>query len=513
MFCACTETTEKVQAEQRARFHIDLSERLASLSDPHVVTLVAAQTLGIQLAVARAGYGAVDETGQVVRVEQDWTRDSSVASLAGEARILDAFGSEVIAELRAGRTLIVEDCLDDRRVGEAHATTWAGIGCRALIVTPLIKDGRFRAILYVHEAAPRHWTANEVMLVERVAHRTWDAVERARVEKDLREREAALRENEQRLRATYEHVFAGIGEVDRTGRFLRVNERLCAITGYSREELLGRGFWDLTHLDDREADLARFSRLMLRKTDTYTVEKRYIHKDGHEVWVEVAASRVDAPSGGPLYGICVIQDISERKKAEEHRELLIHELNHRVKNTLATVQSIAMQTLRGSETPLETREALESRLFALSRTHNVLTRENWEGALLHEIIGDVIEPYSGGREGRIQCHGGRIHLAPRMALALSMAMHELTTNAAKYGALSNGSGEVHLTWMVDHTLMPPLLLMRWEEKGGPAVKPPSRKGFGSRLIERSLAHDLNGEVRIEYAPTGLVCSVEAPLTL
>ena len=157
----------------------------------------------------------------------------------------------------------------------------------------------------------------------------------------------------------------------------------------------------------------------------------------------------------------VIQDISERKKAEEHQRLLIHELNHRVKNTLATVQSIATQTLRGSETPVDTREALESRLFALSRAHNVLTRENWEGALLHEIIGDVIEPYSSGREGRIRWHGGRVHLTPRMALALSMAVHELATNAAKYGALSNGSGEVHLTWMVDHTPMPPVLLMRW----------------------------------------------------
>jgi PAS domain S-box-containing protein len=351
----------------------------------------------------------------------------------------------------------------------------------------------------------------EVMLVERVAHRTWDAVERARIEKDLRNREATLRENEQRLRATYEHVFAGIGEVDRTGRFLRVNERLCAITGYSREELLGRTFWDLTHLDDREADLGRFSELMLGRTETYTVEKRYIHKDGHEVWVEVAASRVDDAGGQPLYGISVIQDVSERKKAEEHQRLLINELNHRVKNTLATVQSIATQTLRGSETPVETREALESRLFALSRAHNVLTRENWEGALLHDIIGDVIEPYGSGREGRIRCHGGRVHLVPRMALALSMAVHELATNAAKYGSLSNATGEVHLTWMVDHTKSPPLLLLRWEEKDGPAVKPLSRKGFGSRLIERSLAHDLNGEVRIEYAPSGVICSVEAPL--
>jgi len=511
MFCACTETTGTVQADRRARFHVELSERLATLSEPRAMTRVAASALGTHIGVVRAGYGEIDQSEQVVTVEQDWTRAGIVASLAGEARILDAFGPAVIAELRAGRTLIVEDCLDDPRVGEDHATSWAGIGCRALIVTPLVKEGRFRALLYVHEATPRHWTATEVMLVERVAHRTWDAVERARIERDLRDREAALRENEQRLRATYEHVFAGISEVDRSGCFLRVNERLCTITGYSREELLGRSFWDLTHLDDREADLERFSRLMLGKTDTYTVEKRYIHKDGHEVWVEVAASRVDDSSGHPLYGISVIQDIGERKKAEEYQRLLIHELNHRVKNTLATVQSIATQTLRGSETPVETREALESRLFALSRAHNVLTRENWEGALLHEIIGDVIEPYSSGGKDRIRCHGGRVHLVPRMALALAMAVHELATNAAKYGALSNWTGEVHLTWMMDHTPVPPLLLMRWEEKGGPVVEPPSRKGFGSRLIERSLAHDLSGEVRIEYAPTGLVCYVEAPL--
>lgn len=131
----------------------------------------------------------------------------------------------------------------------------------------------------------------------------------------------------------------------------------------------------------------------------------------------------------------MIQDISERKKAEEHQRLLINELNHRVKNTLATVQSITTQTLRGSVTPVETREALESRLFALSRAHNVLTRENWEGALRHEIIGVVLAPYCNGKEGRIRIQGGRAHLVPRIALALSMAIHE---RGQVRGALKRG---------------------------------------------------------------------------
>jgi PAS domain S-box-containing protein len=635
MLCACTETTDKVQADRRVNFHAELSERLSGLSEPRAVALAAAEALGTHIGTGRAGYGEIDETEQVVSVEQDWTRDPSVASLAGEARILDAFGPAVIAELRAGRTLVVEDCLSDPRSRhETHAATWASIGCRSLIVTPLVKDGRFRALLYVHEASPRHWTASEVRLVERVAQRTWDAVERARIEKelrnsealksaivaaaldcvvtvtdesrviewnpaaertfgyareaalgrdlaeliippDLRERhrrgmarylasgqgsvlgkrieleaqradgtrfpveltstaidlagrphftaylrdltdrrqaEAALRENDQRLRATYEHAFVGIGEVDRSGRFLRVNEQLCAITGYDREELLGQSFWGVTHPDDREADLAQFSRQMLEATDAYALEKRYIHKDGHVVWVEVAASWVDDAAGQPLYGVRVVRDISERKKAEEHRELLINELNHRVKNTLATVQAIASQTLRSSKSLQEARASLESRLFALSRAHNVLTRENWEGADLHELIHDASEPHQGDRRDRIRWRRPRVHLMPRMALALSLAFHEMTTNAAKYGALSNATGEVHVTWLVDHTSRPSWLLLRWEETGGPVVEPPSRQGFGTRLIERSLAHDLNGEVRIEYAPAGLVCSVEAPLT-
>jgi PAS domain S-box-containing protein len=330
---------------------------------------------------------------------------------------------------------------------------------------------------------------------------------------DRKQAEATLRENEQRLRATYEHAFVGIGEVSRSGGFLRVNEQLCSITGYTRDELLARTFWELTHRDDRQADLEQFSQQMVGKLHAYMLEKRYIHKNGHTVWVEVSASRVDDAAGQPLYGIRVVRDISDRKRAEEHQQLLINELNHRVKNTLATVQSIASQTLRNAPTPEAAREAIESRLLALSRAHDVLTRENWEGAYLRDIVSEALEPYRNHGQVRFQWRGPEIQIAPGMALALSMALQELATNAVKYGALSNDTGEVHLTWLSDWTSSPPHLLLRWEEKGGPAVKPPTRKGFGSRLIERSLAQDLNGDVKIEYASRGLICTVDAPLML
>jgi PAS domain S-box-containing protein len=207
--------------------------------------------------------------------------------------------------------------------------------------------------------------------------------------RDITERlrtEVALREIEHRLRATYELAFVGIGEVNADGRFLRVNEQLCLITGYSRTELLARTFWKITHLDDRGPDLEQFSHQVAGDLQVYRLEKRYIHKDGHPVWVKLAASSVDDGAGHLAYGIRVARDVTECKKAEQCMRLLINELNHRVKNSLATVQSIAAQTLRNAPTRSEASAAIEQRLFALSRTHDVLTRENWEGAYLTEII-------------------------------------------------------------------------------------------------------------------------------
>jgi PAS domain S-box-containing protein len=326
-----------------------------------------------------------------------------------------------------------------------------------------------------------------------------------------RQAEAAQREGEQRLRLTYEHAFTSIAEVDPRGRFLRVNEQLSIITGYSREELLGRTFLDITHPEEREADLDQFRRQMAGDIAAYALEKRYIRKDGSTVWVELSASRVDDESGNPLYGIRVVRDITERKRAEEHQRLLINELNHRVKNTLTTVQSIAFQTLRNAPTPENAQMALSSRLIALSKAHDVLTRESWEAAGLHQIVAEAMDPFKAQGENRIQVAGLEVRLPPSMALAIAMALQELATNAVKYGALSNETGKVGLRWSLDKTNNSAYLHLRWEESGGPPVHPPSRRGFGTRLIERSLAGDLHGEAKIEFAATGLVCTITAPV--
>jgi two-component sensor histidine kinase len=182
-----------------------------------------------------------------------------------------------------------------------------------------------------------------------------------------------------------------------------------------------------------------------------------------------------------------------------------------VKNTLATVQSIASQTLRNADTTEAARSAMEARLLALSRAHDVLTRENWEGAGLIEIVREAMAPYRHDRENRLHMEGPDVRLSPRMALAIAMALQELATNAVKYGALSNADGEVRVAWSVEQKGEKRLHLT-WSETNGPRVAPPKRRGFGTRLIERSLAQDLNGKAQITFAPAGISCTVDAPVT-
>jgi two-component sensor histidine kinase len=181
-----------------------------------------------------------------------------------------------------------------------------------------------------------------------------------------------------------------------------------------------------------------------------------------------------------------------------------------VKNTLATVQSIATQTLRGVSSAERAREDIEGRLLALSRAHDVLTRESWEGANLAELVAQALAPYAGRGFERLVARGPDVRLPPRMALALAMALQELATNAAKYGALSNAVGQVEVDWSLSDGT-PPRLALRWLERGGPRVSPPARRGFGSKLIERSLSLDLAGDVVLAFEAAGVVCTLDVPI--
>lgn len=204
--------------------------------------------------------------------------------------------------------------------------------------------------------------------------------------------------------------------------------------------------------------------------------------------------------------------ITRQQQDQSHLRLLINELNHRVKNTLATVQSIVAQTLRAAGAPLGTRDTLTARIVALSKAHDVLTNEQWSGADLDEIVGQALQPFRLGLgETRIRTKGPKVRLEPKTAIAIALALHELATNAVKYGALSTAGGCIDFSWSLSKGRGPRELTATWREIDGPRVNPPTRAGFGTRLIERGLAADLNGEVRIDYPADGVVCTIRARL--
>jgi len=291
-----------------------------------------------------------------------------------------------------------------------------------------------------------------------------------------------------------------------------VNAQAETLFGYTRDELVGQDMEILvprrfrsTHPGFREAYAARpTARPMGAGRDLFA-----LRKDGTEVPVEIGLSPIETDEG--LFVLGAVVDISERKRAEAQRELLLAELNHRVKNTLAVVQGIAHQTFRRTGASAKARRAFEGRLAALAAAHNLLTQANWEQASLRHLAAETLQTPA-VNEQRLSLVGPRVHLQPKQALAIAMALHELCTNAVKYGAFSNETGSVAFEWrQADGP--DSRLTMVWREQGGPPVAPPARRGFGSYLVEKALAQDLKGEVTMEFKPEGLVCTIEAPLSV
>lgn len=250
-----------------------------------------------------------------------------------------------------------------------------------------------------------------------------------------------------------------------------------------------------------------FERQWSGATKGYTLEKRYVRKDGDIIWVEVAASLVRGDESSEAFGVRILRDITDKKRAEEQQRLLLNELNHRVKNTLTVVQGLAHQTFKGGAVPPELLRSFEGRLGALAAAHNLLMKQTWESTPIRSAVEAALKPFH-ICEGGISLKGPAVLLTPSATVTLTLALHELATNAAKYGALSNDEGRVAVQWSLD----PERLTIAWRERGGPPVTKPARTGFGTRLLQRAVARDLGAAVTIDFASTGLVCTISAPLS-
>jgi two-component sensor histidine kinase len=231
-------------------------------------------------------------------------------------------------------------------------------------------------------------------------------------------------------------------------------------------------------------------------------------KDGSSFPLDLGIAEV-SQEGRRLF-IGTMRDITESKQAEETQRLLIDELNHRVKNTLATVQAMAEQTLLKSRDPAHFVDSFRGRLQALSRAHNLLTERSWRGADLGQLVREQLL-VSGGQDERITCSGPELQLQPRVAVHLGLALHELGTNARKHGALKVAEGRLSVTWRVTGDGAGRALELDWVESGGPTVSPPAVQGFGTLLIERGFKHSLGGQARMVFVPAGVTCDMRLPL--
>ncbi len=315
---------------------------------------------------------------------------------------------------------------------------------------------------------------------------------------------AALQHSEERFRRIFEQASDLIITADLDQVINDCNPSAAAAVGLTRQEAIGRPISEFISPEDFEQTTSML-RQKLEAGGTTRYDVRVRSSSGDWLNWEINSGLTYAEDGTPV-GLHVLgRDVTERKRAEEHQRLLLNELNHRVKNTLAVVQSIAHQTLRQGNVSDDVRQALEGRLAALSAAHNVLTRESWTAASMREIVGDAVAPFCS--DGRCRIDGPELRLNPRAAVSIALAVHELATNASKYGGLSSDTGRVEVEWKVEGDR----LSFTWREAGGPPVSIPSKRGFGTRMIERGLASDLNGVVTLDFRPEGLAFAVVCPV--
>ena len=334
--------------------------------------------------------------------------------------------------------------------------------------------------------------------------------------------DAALRSSAAEFRTAFEQAAIAMFQADPgTGLLLRVNAAFCALVGRPSAEILGRPFLEFIAPEEREAIAEGWARMTRGAIPVLEAQTRTLRPDGAIRWVSGSISPIrDAGTGQVVRTLAALQDTTERKAAEERQLLMTRELDHRAKNVLAVVQAALRLTPRTDAA--EYARAIEGRIAALARAHTLLAQARWTGAALRAVIeaeltaflGDALDTALATPLGtaRVVLEGPVVTLSPAAVQAVSMALHELATNATKHGALSVPGGSLRVTWSVANAAAPGCLSLRWVERGGPAVAgPPSRRGFGSRVLQATLRDQLGGQAEKHWLPEGLECRITLPL--
>jgi PAS domain S-box-containing protein len=320
---------------------------------------------------------------------------------------------------------------------------------------------------------------------------------------------AKLAESEARFHSVYAQAHTGIAIVDWPGYFEHCNAAYEALIGYPEFELRQIHFSTLIHPDDGGAEIERARRLRLGEIEAFESEGRYIHKSGRAVWVRKFVSTLADRSGKQARVLVLAVDVTEQKLAEERVKLLLQEVNHRSKNILGVVQAIATQTAAAE--PKDFLAGFSERLCALAANQDLLVKSKWRGVGLEILIRAQLAHLSGCVGDRITLDGPALAIGAAAAQTLSMVFHELATNAVKYGALSNATGRVAISWRLDGAAgAGERLSLCWSESGGPHVAAPMRQGFGATVIAKIPRMQLDADVELDYAPAGVTWRLACP---
>ena len=310
----------------------------------------------------------------------------------------------------------------------------------------------------------------------------------------------------ERLRRTFDCAPVGITFINPAGVLIDVNPAFCKMVGYDHDDLCGRRFHEITHPDDIGPNLQLLDRLSAGDIDGYRMQKRFLRSSGELVWADLTVSVLRDGSDRVLNFISIIVDIGETKQQEDRLDFLLHELGHRSKNLLTVIRAAAHRIAASSTSVKGMLAGLEDRLMGLAASQELLV-EIGSQTELAELIQKQVAAFVPLNDGRVEIHGPRVVLGPNATNTIGMALHELATNAVKYGALSVIDGQIRVSWTVEAGE----LLVEWRERGGPPVSPPTHRGFGRNVIERT-AERLGGTAALAFDPEGVSWRLRAPDT-